>query len=241
MCFSINVNLVKEELEKRYGVNFPDKYPYDPSYYYHAFSLPEIPAICSDNPQTIRLLKWGLIPSWIKSEEKAAEIRLKTFNARVESIGQKASFSLSFKSKRCLVPVKGFYEWQHSDKLKIPWYVTYTESDIFSLAGLFSEWSDSRRGELVSTFTIITTEANELMAYIHNSKKRMPVILNRQDELKWLDLSVQQEEALSLLKACPSELLKAHTIGPLIKDRSANKNTPEIIREYSWENNNTLF
>jgi len=61
MCFSVNVNLVKEEIEDRYGVDFPDKSRYEPSYYYHAFSLPEIPAICSGNPGTARLLKWGLI------------------------------------------------------------------------------------------------------------------------------------------------------------------------------------
>jgi len=68
MCFSVNVNLVKEEIEDRYGVNFPDKYRYEPSYYYQAFALPEIPAICSDDPGNARLLKWGLIPSWVKSE-----------------------------------------------------------------------------------------------------------------------------------------------------------------------------
>jgi putative SOS response-associated peptidase YedK len=116
MCFSVNLNLVKEEIEERYDVNFPDKYRYEPSYYYHAFGLPEIPAVCSDNPGAVRFLKWGLIPPWIKNSEDADEIRFKTFNARAESVETKPSFSSSFRSKRCLIPVRGFYEWQHVGK-----------------------------------------------------------------------------------------------------------------------------
>ncbi|MBA4322165.1 MAG: SOS response-associated peptidase, partial [Odoribacter sp.] len=99
MCFSVNVNLVKEELENRYGATFPDPEKYTPSYYYHAFGLPQMPSICSGKPGDIRLLKWGLIPSWVKSKDNADEIRFKTFNARAESIDSKPSFSGSFRSK----------------------------------------------------------------------------------------------------------------------------------------------
>ena len=241
MCFSVNVNLVKEEIEDRYGVNFPDKYRYEPSYYYQAFALPEIPAICSDDPGNARLLKWGLIPSWVKSEKDAAEIRTKTFNARAESISSKPSFSSSFRSKRCIIPVKGFYEWQHAGSRKIPWYIYCSSYEIFSLAGLFSEWTETNTGVNVSTFTIITTEANQLMAEVHNSKKRMPAVLNLDSEKKWLDLTIKPEDALALLSPCPEDFLRAHTMSPLINDRNSNRNTPEIIREYSWKNNDSLF
>lgn len=96
MCFTVNVNLIKEEIEKRYGINFPDKYRYEPSYYYHAFSFPELAAICSGY-STVRFLKWGLIPSWVRNASGAASIRTKTFNARSESLDSKHSFSSSFK------------------------------------------------------------------------------------------------------------------------------------------------
>jgi putative SOS response-associated peptidase YedK len=109
MCFSVNVNLVKEEIEERYGVDFPGKYRYEPSYYYHAFGLPEIPAICSGNQGSVSMLKWGLIPEWVRNAEDAEEIRFRTFNARAESISTKPSFISSFNSKRCLVPVRGFF------------------------------------------------------------------------------------------------------------------------------------
>jgi len=241
MCFSVNVNLIKEELENRYGANFLDPDKYHPSYYYHAFGLPEIPAICSGKRDSIQLLKWGLIPSWVKTAENADEIRYKTFNARADSIDSKPSFSGSFRSKRCLIPVKGFYEWQHAGSKKIPWYIHRADDDIISLAGLWDEWVESRTGEKMTTFTIITTDANDLMAVVHNSKKRMPVILERSTEFKWLDLSITDSEALSLLKPYPSEILKAHTISNLVNDQSSDRNTPEVIKPFNWNIEGTLF
>jgi putative SOS response-associated peptidase YedK len=241
MCFSVNVNLVKEELEERYGVYFPDKYRYEPSYYYHAYGLPEIPAICSDNSSQIRLLKWGLIPSWVRTAEDADEIRLKTFNARSESIDSKPSFSSSFKSKRCIIPVKGFFEWQHVGKEKIPWYIYRTDNQILTIAGLYSEWTHPESKEIICTFSIITTDANDLMAEVHNSKKRMPAIIDRSVEKKWIDLSLNPDEALAMLKPCPSDALKAHTISPLVNSRSENRNTPEVIKPYSYKSDSQLF
>jgi len=240
MCFSVNVNLIKEEIEQRYGLNFPDKYRYEPSYYYHAFSLPELAAVCTGYP-TVRFLKWGLIPPWIKSEQDANEIRTLTFNARSESIASKPSFSSSFKSKRCLIPVRGFYEWQHAGKEKIPWYIYSASGEILTLAGLYSEWKNKEKGEILNTFTIITTEANEMMAEIHNSKKRMPAILDRNDEKDWIDPSSSPSELAALLKPCPEHILKAHTIGPLVNNRFADRNTPDVIKEFKRDIKNTLF
>jgi putative SOS response-associated peptidase YedK len=241
MCFSVNVNLVKEEIEERYGVNFPGKYRYEPSYYYHAFGLPELPAICSGDPGMVRILKWGLIPSWIRTEADADEIKLKTFNARSDCIESKPSFSSSFRSMRCIIPVRGFFEWQHAGNKKIPWYIFNSDNEIISIAGLYSEWVQVTTGEVISTFSIITTEANAMMAEIHNLKKRMPAILDKPDEKKWVDLSLPHSEALNLLKPCSQDLLKAHTISPLVNNRNADKNTPEVIRPYNYKSPETLF
>jgi putative SOS response-associated peptidase YedK len=236
MCFSVNVNLVKEELESRYGAKFLDPDSYRPSYYYHAFSIPDLPAICSDAPDKIKLLKWGLIPSWTKTSADAEEVRLKTFNARCESIHDKPSFSGSFISKRCLIPVKGFFEWQHNGREKTPWYIYQYNDDVMSLAGLYDEWTENETGNRLRTFSIITTDANSLLSEIHNSKKRMPVVLDKASEKNWIDLSLPKSDALKLLKPVPSEYFKAHTIGPLINSRTAEKNTPEVIRPYSYGN-----
>ena len=226
MCFTVNVNLIKEELENRYGATLIDPDKYRPSYYYHAFGLPSLPAICSEDPSKIRLLKWGLIPSWTRGIDQASIIRYKTFNARAESIDTKPSFSSAFSSKRCIIPVKGFFEWQHVGNEKIPWYIYNAENDT---------------GEVFSTFSIITTDANDLMAGIHNSGKRMPVILNNSSETRWLDLSVAKEDALGFLSPCPSDNLKAHTISPLINSRISDRNTPELIQPYNYSTGNLLF
>lgn len=241
MCFSVNVNLVKEELENRYGATLIDPDKYRPSYYYHAFGLPEIPAICSGMPGKIQLLKWGLIPSWVKTMDDANTIRYKTFNARSESINKKPSFSSSFRSKRCLIPVKGFFEWQHVGNEKIPWYIYHYENEILSVAGLYDEWIENNTGEVFSTFSIITTDANDLMAVIHNSAKRMPVIFDKSGETGWIDLSASPADTLSLLKPCSSEILKAHTISPLVNDRTSDRNTPDVILPYYYHSGNLLF
>ena len=241
MCFTVNVNLIKEELENRYGATLIDTDKYRPSYYYHAFGLPSLPAVCSSEPSEIRLLKWGLIPSWTKNIDQANIIRYKTFNARSESIDTKPSFSSAFAAKRCIIPVKGFFEWQHVGNEKIPWYIYQSENEVLSIAGIYDNWIENNTGEVFSTFSIVTTEANDLMAHIHNSGKRMPVILNNSSEARWLDLSVTKEDALSLLIPCPSDILKAHTISPLINSRSSDKNTPELIQPYNYPTGNLLF
>lgn len=241
MCFTVNVNLIREELENRYGATLIDPDKYRPSYYYHAFGLPSIPVICSENPAEIRLLKWGLIPSWTRNMDQANIIRYKTFNARSESIDSKPSFSSSFSSKRCIVPVKGFFEWQHVGKDKIPWYIYRADNEIISLAGIYEYWTESNTGEIYSTFSIVTSEANKLMSEIHNSGKRMPVILNRTSEKQWINMSVNREDALGLLTPSPDEILKAHTIGPLINSRTSDRNTPELIKPYDYKSQNLLF
>lgn len=241
MCFSVNVNLVKDELESRYGISFPDHNKYQPSYYYHAFSLPELPAMCQGNPQKIQLLKWGLIPSWTRNSMEAESIRYRTFNARAESIRTKPSFAKPFRSSRCIIPIKGFFEWQHTDTGKIPWYIYQTDEEIMSVAGLSDEWIENSTGEIINTFSIITTDANELLAIIHNSKKRMPVILDKENERRWISSVVSADEAFKLLQPCPSEILKAHTIGNLVNNKTADRNTPEVIRPVQREPDISLF
>ncbi len=240
MCFSVNVNLVREELEERFGIPFPDRDKYQPSYYYHAFSLPRLPAVCGWDRGRISLLMWGLIPSWTRSREEAEEIRFRTFNARAETAASKPSYASAFRKGRCLIPVRGFFEWQHTTTGKVPWYIYHSTDSIFSLAGLCDTWNDRSTGETVSTFSIITTEANDLMAEIHNSKKRMPVILDRDEEQIWISPGTTEAGAAELLRPCSSEALRAHTISNLVNNKNADRNTPEVIKPFI-RNTGTLF
>lgn len=236
MCFTVNVNIVKEELEKRYGRELIDHDKYRPSYYYHAFSLPYLPVVTA---ASMRMMQWGLIPSWTEDSTRAAEIRIKTFNARAETIAERPAFAESYSSRRCVVPVTGFYEYQHKGAERLPWFIYSASGQILPLGGLWNEWTDPQGNVLHTTFTIVTTAANSLMAGIHNSGKRMPLILPDDSTDTWL--FGEPGAVASVMKPAEDEVLKAHTIGPLIKSRSAEKNSPDIIKPYDYYITGTLF
>ncbi len=222
-------------MERRFGAVLNDPDAYRPSYYYHAFELSKMPVICSEDSDTIQLFQWGLIPSWTGSLAQAEEIRFRTFNARTETITTKPSFKQGIRSKRCLIPAAGFYEWQHRNNKKIPFYVHLKQRDIFSFAGVYDNWVNKTTGELFSTFSIITTTANPMMELIHNTKKRMPVILEEEKEGLWLEQNTALDDLLNLLVPYPEGLMEAHSISPLISKRHVEKNIPELIKAFSYD------
>jgi len=240
VCFTVNLNIIKEELEARYGRELIDHEKYRPSFYYHAYSLPSMPVVCSDRGSGIRLFRWGLIPSWVGDEDEANDILLKTFNARSETLSTKPAFRESFASRRCLVPVRGFFEWQHLGGRKIPWYITLRGEDIFSLAGIWDSWV-MQGGITLNTFSVVTTRANGLMEEIHNTKKRMPVILPSAAEGIWLREGLTRDSLAALMEPVASEMLAAHTVSPLITNARADRNRPELIKPYNYPVQGSLF
>ena len=106
--------------------------------------------------------------------------------------------------------------------------------DVFSLAGLWSEWANPMTGEVSHTFTIITTAANEMMAQIHNTKKRMPLILNRDEEKKWIERELNEVEIKNIMKPFDENEMEAYTISKLITQRGVNNNVPEVIEHFSY-------
>ena len=127
-------------------------------------------------------VRWGLIPFWAKDDK----IGYKLFNARSETIDVKPSFKGGFKSRRCLIPANGFFEWKKPDKTKF--YFELKSRKLFSFAGIWEKWKNPL-GEIVPTCTIITCGPNELISPIHD---RMPVILKKEDEETWLNSSDAQ-------------------------------------------------
>jgi putative SOS response-associated peptidase YedK len=240
MCFTVSVNIVREEIEQRYGATLIDHDKYRPSFYYHAQALPQMPVLCSDKPGSIDLAVWGLVPYWIADEDAANDIRKKTFNARAETLSSKPAYSKAFESQRCLIPVTGFFEWQHINGKKIPWYISMADQKIFSIAGLWETWL-SPGGITLKTFSLITVAANEMMAEIHNTKKRMPAILPREVEHIWIKQGLTPEDALMLLEPVTSEMLHAHTISPSIGNIKIDHNVPELIRPFTYPTQGTLF
>lgn len=180
------------------------------------------PVVVREGSKVLKLMKWGLIPSWAKE----ASIGYKMINARAETVAQKPSFKKSLKYKRCLVVADGFYEWRKGEggRSKIPIYLTLKQREPFAFAGLWDTWQNPDGGELES-FTIITTEANAFVRPIHD---RMPVILRREEEDIWLDPNLKEVDRLvSLLRPYPSEGMEGYEVSTLVN--SPKHDTPECI------------
>jgi putative SOS response-associated peptidase YedK len=169
-------------------------------------------------------MHWGLIPSWAKDPT----IGNRMINARAESLTEKPAFKHLVGSRRCIIPADRFYEWRKEGKRKVPMWVYLKSREPFGLAGLWDVWRRPDGGK-VESFTIITTEPNDLIEPIHN---RMPVILRREDEEQWLDASrTTFAKARSLLKPLTAELMNAHDVSPIVN--SAKYDGPECIQPVS--------
>ena len=177
----------------------------------------DLAVISNENAGVMNFYRWGLIPSWAKEPG----IGSKLINARSETILEKPSYRTAFAKRRCLVPADSFYEWR-KDKEKTPFRILMQDESIFSMAGIWDQWI-SPDGEIIRSFSILTTTPNELMSSIHD---RMPVILSPEDEQKWLD-KPSREELLELLKPYPVEKMKAHPISKLVN--SPKNDNKEII------------
>lgn len=190
MCYSNSSTSTTQQLAERYKKLQP-RQPIELQYYFASgFQFPEWHTITND--QTLQQMRWGLLPRWFGGSNPI-EFASKTLNARLETAAEKASFKHLLTSNRCLVPSTGFFEWQTIGKKKVPFYIKHNSQPVFSIAGLFDTWLDPKTGIKVQTFTILTTQANTLMAEIHNSKQRMPLILNQNEEATWLNGLVQPE------------------------------------------------
>jgi len=167
-------------------------------------------------------MKWGLIPSWAKD----AKIGNSLINARADTVATKPSFRSAFKRKRCLIAVDGFYEWQAvpGQKVKQPYHITVKGEKAFAFAGLWEFWKDPE-GNPVESCAIITTDANEAMARVHN---RMPVILNEADYDLWLDRKQQDPAELTpLLVPFSAKKMQLTPVSTLVN--SPRNEKPECI------------
>jgi putative SOS response-associated peptidase YedK len=151
-------------------------------------------------------LQWGLIPYWSK-EAKGI------INARVETIDEKASFKESFQRRRCLIVADGFYEWERIGKISQPYYFRMRDEEPFVFAGIWDRWQDKNRS--ITSFAIITTTANDLLADIHS---RMPVILPSECFDLWLNDNSRAAHLKDLLTPFPADLMTRHAVSYEVND-----------------------
>ena len=162
-------------------------------------------------PRRLRMMHWGLIPSWTRDLEDAARM----INARSETADQKPAFRSAMRSRRCLIPADGFYEWKKLPRGKQPYYIRLAGGQPFAFAGLWESWMDAA-GEMIESCAILTCAPNSLLADIH---LRMPVILPPEAWNRWLDTDLHDPPAVrDLLRPFPAEQMEAYPVSKAVNN-----------------------
>lgn len=165
-------------------------------------------------------MRWGLVPFWAKD----AKIGYSTINARAEEAAAKPAFREALRKRRCLVPADAFYEWERSDpKDRHPFAIALKSGEPYALAGLWESWRP-KEGEPLQTFTVLTTDANEVVEPIHN---RMPVILEPKDYDRWLQPAAAERLPVDLLRPFPAERMIAWPVSNRVGN--VRNNDPDLL------------
>ena len=164
----------------------------------------------SDKMNRLETMRWGLVPSWSKEER----VKFSTFNARDDKLMESSTWRRPFKSQRCIVPASGYYAWkhEHGSRRGSPYYFRSVVSPFLAFAGLYDVWH-GKDGRTLSSYTIITTQPNELASSVHD---RMPTILSKEQYATWLNKASSEEVLLSLLKPFPISEMEAYEVGEQI-------------------------
>nr|WP_320161728.1 SOS response-associated peptidase [uncultured Methanoregula sp.] len=169
----------------------------------------EMPVIVGGETRELVLMQWGLLPHWPRSSRKAP----RPINIRAETLSEKSSFGVLLQERRCLVPASGFYEWKKEGKRNIPFYFYLSETPLFAFAGLYDQWAGPD-GTVIPTYSILTCEPNPGIAKIHN---RMPVILSRAGEDRWLSPDPLPEmETTAMFVPFTAEKMTWYPVLPLV-------------------------
>lgn len=219
MCFTVSIFASTHEIETDLGATFDDPGSYQPYFHVSAFTHPVLPVVTNERADAIELVQWGLIPRWVKDVQAANDLRDMTLNARSETIFQKPSFRDAIAKRRALLPVNGFVEWRTEGKVKLPHYVHMRDRSLFTMGCIWEDWTDTASGEHRRTFSIVTTEANGLLSWVHNAKQRMPLIITTADRQRWLE-DADRESLTRLMRPLEGGVLEAV---PLSRDMSRIK------------------
>ena len=206
MCgrFALAVDI--NQLIKAYGISPEHANNHNLSPRYNITPSQEIVGVCQteDGIRTLNSFRWGLIPHWAKD----SSIGAKMINARAETVAEKPSFRVPFRSRRCLVPASAFYEWIRAEKEKLPYCIRRRDKTPMAFAGIWESWNGPEGP--IQSCSILTTASNKVLEPIH---QRMPAILSAEDFDQWLDIMNNKPDQLTpLLKPCAEDLLEAYRV-----------------------------
>lgn len=189
---------------------------------YNAAPMQWLPVIRErpSGERVLHALRWGLLPSWAKDETMAARL----INARAETLAEKPAFRAAYRARRCIVPADGFYEWAKSLDGKQPYFIHAQDGTVLAFAGLWERWTRASDGDVIDSFTIVTTGANPRIQPLHD---RMPVILAHEALGVWLDRTTDPARLSELLIPSPEERLAMHPVSRAVGN--VRNEGPELI------------
>jgi len=214
MCGRFSIHSTADELTGRFNMPVTDKY----KLHYNATPGQQLPLILNERDNEIILGKWGLLPVWKQDVKDTGLI-----NTRADSLVSKPMFKRYFQSKHCLILANGFFEWLDTGRGKQPYYITFKNKEPFAFAGIWDLYKDTE-GVTRPMFSIITTEPNKLVSKIHN---RMPVILQKEQEKYWLDISRFTDSLKKLLIPYPDSEMEVYEVSKLVN--SPINDTNDVI------------
>lgn len=226
MCGRFARKSTQEVLANWFGVELEDLPWFAPTYNVAPQSVQLVVRLNRDSGhREFAQMRWGLVPFWAKD----ARFGYSTINARAEEVASKPAYREALKKRRCLIPADAFYEWQRIDKrTKHPFAFALKSGSPYAMAGLWERWQskDAAQPETLETFTILTTDPNQLMEPVHN---RMPVILSPADYDRWLDPGDPARPPVDLLRPFPAEEMRCWPVS----DRVGNvrNNDPQLLEE----------
>jgi putative SOS response-associated peptidase YedK len=245
MCYTKSQEVSEKKLIQRYHRILKKNDIAAPQLFINGFSYPVRHIIKQQENQYINGGQWGFLPSYIHTADEAKDFRKKytTLNARSEEVFDKIMFKNAIMEKRCLIPATAFIESRHEKKMKFPYTVAVKDCEIFSFAGIYNTWKDET-GEEKTTYTILTNDAvaGSLMAHIHNSKLKQPLILPSTLENNWLENDLHENQIKELMQPFDNNKLQAHTIARW--KTSTDLNDPLFKNAYNYQELNevlTLF
>ena len=223
MCGRYVLKSTPQRLREQFGIEGPDtahSEEWRPRYNIAPSQVAPVVRVV-EGKRHLDLLRWGLIPSWAKD----ASIGNRLINARSETVAEKPAFRAALKSRRCIVPADGFFEWQQQAGGKQPFYIHRKDDALLAMPGLWEHWT-SPDGDIVQTFTILTTAANAWMRALHD---RMPVMLGAEEVARWLDPGSKADDLRGLLRPLGDGELEAYPVAKAIGN--VRNDRPEVVEK----------
>jgi putative SOS response-associated peptidase YedK len=221
MCGRFTRNYTWQQIQALYRLTMPAAIPNFQPRFNVCPTDPADTVVAHDGARELVEMRWGLVPYWWNKPLK--ELRLATFNARVETVTTKPFFREPFNTKRCLMPVSGYFEWQETPGGKQPWYFTARDgSPVLTIAGLWDVWKNKPTGERLTSCTMIITRPNDFIAEVHD---RMPVLLQPEQFDHWLSGDMGVEE----LKPAANDTLQRWAVSKRVNSSKADKDDATLI------------